>query len=128
MPEPHPSSCGSISQGMPLRSTNTIPGKHARSAKRGLPPLGIAFEMGMKGSTSSHNLSGTSEAGIGQSSKFEHIPSAEPDLLREGSFVRGTKQLRVTKVVLPLFPSKSLRPIPECFKIHAQKVLSALIV
>jgi hypothetical protein len=38
MPEPQPSSCGSISQGMPLRSTKRIPVKQARSGQRGLPP------------------------------------------------------------------------------------------
>jgi len=38
MPEPHPSSCGSISHGMPLRNTKRMPTRHARSAKRGLPP------------------------------------------------------------------------------------------
>jgi hypothetical protein len=47
MPEPHPSSCGSIPQGMPLRNTNTMPARHVRSAKRGLPPVGFAFGVGM---------------------------------------------------------------------------------
>src|SRR5229473_8186637 len=68
MPEPHPSSCGSISHGMPLRNTNKIPNKHALSAKRGLPPSGFGFETGINGSISSHNLSGKRSAAIGQSS------------------------------------------------------------
>ena|SRR5215469_6556991 len=55
IPEPHPSSRGSISQGMPLRNTNKIPTKHVLSARRGLPPFGFGFETGMKGSISSHN-------------------------------------------------------------------------
>ena len=41
MPEPHPNSCGSISQGIPLRRTNRIPVRQARSGKRGLPPYGL---------------------------------------------------------------------------------------
>lgn len=41
MPEPNPNSCGSISQGIPLRSTNRIPVRQGRSGKRGLPPLGL---------------------------------------------------------------------------------------
>ncbi len=60
MPEPYRSSWGNISQGMPLRSTKMMPARQDRSAKRGLPPLGLAFEGGMNGSTSSHNLSGKS--------------------------------------------------------------------
>ena len=39
MPEPQPSFCGSIFQGIPLRNTNMMPARHTRSAKRGLPPL-----------------------------------------------------------------------------------------
>jgi hypothetical protein len=41
MPEPQPSSCGSISQDMPLRRTKRIPVRQGRSGKRGLPPLGL---------------------------------------------------------------------------------------
>jgi hypothetical protein len=41
MPEPQPSSCDSISHGMPLRSAKRIPVKQARSGKRGLPPFGL---------------------------------------------------------------------------------------
>jgi ribosomal protein L34E len=64
MPEPHPSSCGSISQGIPLRRTKRMPNRHARFAKRGLPPFGLAFAAGMKGSMSSHNPSGNSSVAI----------------------------------------------------------------
>jgi hypothetical protein len=63
IPEPQPSSCGSISQEMPLRNTKMRPARHTRFAKRGLPPLGFVLEVGMNGSTSSHNLSGKSAMG-----------------------------------------------------------------
>ena len=41
MPEPQPISCGSISQGMPVLSTNRMPVRTARLSMRGLPPLGF---------------------------------------------------------------------------------------
>src|SRR5215212_7649684 len=41
IPEPQPISWGSISQGMPLFSTNSMPVSAARSSTRGLPPLGL---------------------------------------------------------------------------------------
>jgi hypothetical protein len=90
MPDPHPSSWGSISQGTPLRNTNTMPARHARSAKRGLPPLGLALGVGMKGSMSSHNLSGRSAAGIGESSWIEGYTWCRSGRSRDGGFVRGT--------------------------------------
>src|SRR5438132_11216203 len=40
-PLPQPISCGSISQGRPLRSTKMIPVRAARSGTRGRPPLGL---------------------------------------------------------------------------------------
>jgi hypothetical protein len=40
MPEAQPSSCGRISQRIPLRRTNRIPVRQARSGKRALPPSG----------------------------------------------------------------------------------------
>ncbi len=49
MPEPQPSSCGSISHSMPLRSTKRIPVRQARSGKRGLPPFGLRGEGGSNG-------------------------------------------------------------------------------
>jgi hypothetical protein len=66
MAEPHPSSCGSISQGMPVRNTNMMPARHARSGKRGLPPLAFAFGLGMKDSTILQNSSGKAATGIGK--------------------------------------------------------------
>jgi hypothetical protein len=43
-----------------------MPVRHALSAKRGLPPLGLALATGINGSTSSHNRSGKSSVAIGQ--------------------------------------------------------------
>ena len=90
MPDPHPSSWGSISQGTPLRNTNTMPARHARSTKRGLPPLGLALGVGMKGSMSSHNLTGRSAAGIGESSWIEGYTWCWSRRSRDRGFVRRT--------------------------------------
>ena len=50
MPLPQPSSWGSISQGMPLFKTKTMPVKAARSAMlRGRPPLGLGGSGGKSG-------------------------------------------------------------------------------
>ena len=43
-----------------------MPVRHALSAKRGLPPLGLALATGINGSTTSHNPSGKSSVAIGQ--------------------------------------------------------------
>jgi hypothetical protein len=59
-PEPQPISLGSISQGMPLFSTKTMPVRAARSGTRGLPPLGFSGSSGNRGSLVSHSSSETS--------------------------------------------------------------------
>ena len=64
IPDPHPSSCGSICQGIPLRRTKTMPVRHARSETRGRPPWGRRGGIGKNGSTRSHNGSGSSAAAI----------------------------------------------------------------
>src|SRR5262245_1777275 len=64
IPDPHPISCGSICQGMPLRRTNRMPVRHARSETRGRPPFGRRGGVGKNGSTRSHNRSGGSAAAI----------------------------------------------------------------
>ena len=64
IPDPHPSSCGSICHGMPLRRTNRIPVRHARSGTRGRPPFGRWGGAGKNGSTRSHNGTGSSAAAI----------------------------------------------------------------
>ena len=60
IPDPQPISWGSISQGMPLLSTKTIPVRAARSSKRGLPPWGFGGSGGRSGSMVSHSSSVTS--------------------------------------------------------------------
>jgi hypothetical protein len=75
IPEPQPISCGSISQGIPLRRTNTMPVRHALSAKRALPPLGFALATGINGSTSFHNASGKNSTVIGQLLAVEMFPA-----------------------------------------------------
>jgi hypothetical protein len=59
-PEPQPISWGSISQGMPLRKTKTIPVRQARSSTGGRPRLpGRALCRGSSGATASQSSSGT---------------------------------------------------------------------
>jgi hypothetical protein len=58
-PLPQPSSRGSMLHGMPLRSTNKIPLKAARSDTRGRPPRGFAGSRGSSGRTTAHNSSDT---------------------------------------------------------------------
>ena len=57
IPHPQPISLGSISQGMPLRRTNRMPVKAARSGTRGRPPFGFGFSGGNNGATCSHSSS-----------------------------------------------------------------------
>jgi hypothetical protein len=60
IPEPQPISWGSISQGIPLLRTNTMPVRAARSSMRGLPPWGFGGSGGRSGSMVSHSWSVTS--------------------------------------------------------------------
>lgn len=60
IPLPQPISWGSISQGMPLRRTNKMPVRAARSATRGRPPFGFGFSGGNNGAICSHSLSSRS--------------------------------------------------------------------
>src|SRR5215217_6078964 len=60
IPDPQPISLGSISQGMPLFSTKTMPVRAARSSMRGLPPWGLGGSGGRSGSMVSHSSSVTS--------------------------------------------------------------------
>src|SRR5215210_2345745 len=60
MPDPQPISWGSISQGMPLFRTKTMPVRAARSSMRGLPPWGFGGSGGRSASMVSHNSSVTS--------------------------------------------------------------------
>lgn len=54
-PLPQPSSCGSISQGMPVRSTKTMPVRAERLDTLGRPPLGLGGSLGNNGSIISHS-------------------------------------------------------------------------
>jgi len=58
-PEPQPISWGSISQGMPERSTNRMPVSAARPDTRGRPPLGLGGSAGNSGSTMDQSSSVT---------------------------------------------------------------------
>jgi len=58
-PLPQPSSAGMNRQGMPVRSTYTMPVKHARRSTGGRPPLGLGTSAGNRGSISFQSLSGT---------------------------------------------------------------------
>ena len=60
MPEPKPNSWGNISQRTPLRRTNTMPLRQARSGIRGRPPFGFRLGDGKRGSIRSHSSSGSS--------------------------------------------------------------------
>ena len=62
MPDPQSSSHGIICQGIPLRSTNRMPVRQARSGTRGRPPFGRGGGAGKSGSSRSHNASGSSTA------------------------------------------------------------------
>jgi hypothetical protein len=57
IPLPQPSSCGSISQLMPLLSTNKMPVNAARSLMRGRPPFGFAGSGGSNGPTTAQSSS-----------------------------------------------------------------------
>jgi hypothetical protein len=59
MPDPQPISCGSISQGMPLFSTNRMPVSAARFGSGGRPPFGLGRSGGSNGSMSAHRSSDT---------------------------------------------------------------------
>ena len=58
MPE-QPNSRGSISQGMPERSTKMMPAKASRSSHRGRPPFGFGGSLGRSGPMASRRSSGT---------------------------------------------------------------------
>jgi hypothetical protein len=63
-PDPQPISAGSISQGMPVRSTNKMPVRAALAGTGGRPPFGFAAARGSNGSMINHSESGTRGLGI----------------------------------------------------------------
>src|SRR4051812_49882905 len=64
MPEPQPISCGSISQGMPLFSTNRMPVRAARSSTGGRPPFGRGGRDGRRGANRDQKASETRGAAV----------------------------------------------------------------
>jgi hypothetical protein len=98
IPEPHRSSCGSISQGVPLRNTNRMPLRHALFAKRGLPPWGFALGVGMKGSMSSHKRSGNNSAAIeGPLLYSTDVPDHDTDCKENRGLPRKFPRMNVTR-------------------------------
>jgi hypothetical protein len=79
MPEPQPNSFSNISQGIPLRRTNRMPLRQARSGKRGRPPCGLGFGDGKRGSITSHKPLGTSAAVITSASPQWGIKLSDPE-------------------------------------------------
>src|SRR5215210_5955666 len=64
IPDPQPISWGSISQGIPLFRTKTMPVRAARLSMRGLPPWGLGDSAGKSGSTISQSSSLTNSLAI----------------------------------------------------------------
>ena len=69
IPEPQPISAGSISQGMPLLSTNKMPVSAARWEIGGRPPFGFGRSGGISGAISAHRSSDTSGAAMPASTR-----------------------------------------------------------
>jgi hypothetical protein len=59
VPLPQPNSFGSSRHGQPVRSTNTMPPRAARSGTRGRPPFGFGGSLGCRGSIASQRSSET---------------------------------------------------------------------
>src|SRR6266496_2440678 len=77
---------------MPLRRTNRIPTKHFLSAKRRLPPLGLGFVAGIKGSTSSHSASGKSCVAIRNPLSSKDVLHYSGGCRAKHGFVRNSKE------------------------------------
>jgi hypothetical protein len=95
MPEPHPSSLGNISQGMPLRSTKRMPLRQPRSGNRGLPPVGLGSGCGRRGSIRSYKPSGISSAAWQRTSTlyqpWSETVGGKSSLHREGAAVESNR-------------------------------------
>ena len=68
IPLPQPISCGNSSHWMPVRKTNRMPVRQARSGTRGRPPLGLGGSVGKSGLICFHNSSVSSGLAISVSS------------------------------------------------------------
>jgi hypothetical protein len=71
-PLPQPISRGSISHGMPLRSTKRMPASAARFGTRGRPPFGFGGSGGSNGSTIAHSSSVTKRSAMPQPMQVSH--------------------------------------------------------
>jgi hypothetical protein len=87
-PDPQPISCGSISHGMPLFKTKTMPVRAARSSTRGLPPLGLGGSGGKRGSIISQSSSLTSSLLMPMSVTSTHHKVLQCTLSRMKSIAR----------------------------------------
>ncbi len=76
-PDPHPISAGSISHGMPVRSTNRMPINAARAGTCGRPPFDLDKAGSSSGSIINHSESDT---------RRESIPRQEFDPIRVEGF------------------------------------------
>jgi hypothetical protein len=72
---------GSISQGIPVRSTKTMASKAARSSARGRPGF-FFLGTGSSGATRSHSASGTRSRAIGPKCSWPAHPSTLPSALK----------------------------------------------
>jgi hypothetical protein len=104
IPEPQPISWGSISQGIPVLSTNRMPARQARSGMRGRPPLGLGFFGGSNGWMVVQSSSLTSSFAI-----LPFYPS-------EGGFVRRSK----SGGYAPILKVHTLLPFGRCLLDRAE--------
>ena len=79
IPEPQPISAGSISQGMPLLSTNKMPVSAARPSIGGRPPFGFGRSGGISGAIRAHSSSDTRGAAM---HRQHAVTSAVPGFVR----------------------------------------------
>src|SRR5215218_3359503 len=107
-PDPQPISFGSISQGMLLFKTKTMPARAARSSMRGLPPLGFGGSSGNRGSMISQSSSDTNSLLMTTSVTSTHkqvlqdslscfVPRRGLDSLRMRDFQGYTKERQGTR-------------------------------
>ena len=101
----HPSSFGSMLQGMPLLSTYTMPSSTDLAGTLGRPPFGLSDSGGSSGSTSSH-----SSSLIGGASSFgepQHNHAAEDDTIPASrSRFAGSPSKKIPRSTAPAGPDR----------------------
>ena len=112
MPEPQPNSFGNISQGIPLRRTNRMPLRQARSGRRGRPPCGLGFGNGKRGSITSHKPLGTSAAVITvlHDARRSDCPSSRSKAERINDGARYTVRAAASLCLATEMMSSSMHP------------------